>query len=58
MMMSKTDMVPERSRARMEWTGRWVIMIGHGKLYDEEERSDVRASGKGSYELGVLNEWI
>ena len=32
--MNKTDMVPEASRARVRWTGKWVIIIDHGKRYD------------------------
>ena len=54
--MNKTDMVPEASRARVRWTGKWVIIIDHGKRYDGEERNEVRASGKDSCELGASNE--
>ena len=36
MMMNKTEMVQEMSRARMIWTNKWVITMGYGKCYDGE----------------------
>lgn len=54
MMMKETDIVQEMRGARVAGTGKRVITIDHGKCYDGEEQNEVRASGKGSHEIGAF----
>lgn len=53
MMLLKTDLVQEMSRARMSWTSKWVITVEH--VSATVRKYGVRAAREDT-DLAVLNE--